>query len=220
MKIILLSLAICSLLVACNDDETSTSTTTSDSSTHMTDHSDTSGSMSTGATTGGRSMMQIMDGMMQNMKSMQTTGNPDNDFAAMMKAHHLSAVEMIELELAQGGDPAMKQMAQKMLDEQQKEIAELNTFLSGHSAHGGGDAFFKEAMASMDKMTMNMNHSGSIDRQFAEMMISHHQGAIDMSNIYLKSSAHEEKLKAMARKIAKDQEAEIRQLQDWLAKNK
>ena len=114
----------------------------------------------------------------------------------------------------------MKQMAQKMIDEQQKEVAELNTFLSGHSAHGGGDAFHKEVMSQMSTMKMDMNHSGSVDKQFAQMMIPHHQGAIDMAKSYIKSGAHEEKLKTMANKIIADQQKEIGELQAWLNKNK
>lgn len=106
-----------------------------------------------------------------------------------------------------------------MIDDQQREIAELNTFLSGHQAHGGGDAFYKESMTQMNNMKMDMSQSGSIDQQFAQMMIPHHQGGIDMARAYLKSGAHEEKLKTMANNIVREQQKEIQQLQDWLNKN-
>lgn len=163
--------------------------------------------------------MDMMNKNMQEMKSMQSTGNPDNDFAAMMKTHHMGALEMAQAELSQGTNAEMKAMAQKMIDAQQQEIAELNTFLSGHKAHGGGDAFHKEVMGQMNSMKMDMNHSGSFDKQFAQMMIPHHQSAIDMSKVYLKSGAHEEKLKAMANKVVADQQKEIGELKAWLAKN-
>jgi uncharacterized protein (DUF305 family) len=167
----------------------------------------------------GMSMMSIMQKNMDQMKAMPSTGSPDNDFASMMKTHHMGAIEMVQLELAKGTDPQMKQMAQKMLDDQQKEVSELNSFSSGHNAHGGGDAFHKEVMSQMNNMKMDMDHSGSIDKQFAQMMIPHHQGAIDMSNAYLKSGAHEEKLKSMAKKMISDQQKEIDELQAWLKKN-
>jgi len=166
------------------------------------------------------SMMDMMTKNMQEMKSLQSTGNPDNDFAAMMKIHHIGALDMAQAEVAQGTDAQLKEMAQRMIDAQQKEIAELNTFLSGHKAHGGGDAFYKEVMAQMNNMKMEMDHSGSVDKQFAQMMIPHHQGAIDMSKAYIKSGAHEEKLKTMANKIIADQQKEIGELQGWLDKNK
>jgi uncharacterized protein (DUF305 family) len=66
------------------------------------------------------------------------------------------------------------------------------------------------------KMDMDMDHSGSIDKQFAQMMVPHHQGAIDMARAYLKSGAHEEKLKTLANKLITDQQKEIQELQAWL----
>lgn len=201
---------------ASSSDSANTTTTVETPATTPTDNS----TNTTTPTTSNANLMDIMNKNMQEMKSMQSTGNPDNDFAAMMKTHHMGALEMAQAEVAQGTNAEMKAMAQKMIDAQQKEIAELNTFLSGHNAHGGGDAFHKEVMAQMNGMKMDMNHSGSIDKQFAEIMIPHHQGAIDMSKAYIKSGAHEEKLKTMANKIIADQEKEIGKLKAWLAKNK
>lgn len=219
-KYLLPGFAFTLLLIACNDNkETTTSTTSSDSSTNNSTVS--TPAPETPATNMGNSasLMDMMNKNMQEMKAMTSSGNPDNDFASMMKTHHMGALEMAQAEVAQGTNAEMKAMAQKMIDEQQKEIAELNTFLSGHQAHGGGDAFHKEVMAQMNNMKMDMSHSGSFDKQFAEMMIPHHQGAIDMSKAYIKSGAHEEKLKTMANKIIADQQKEIGELQAWLSKN-
>jgi uncharacterized protein (DUF305 family) len=166
------------------------------------------------------SIMAIMDKSMLDMKAVKSSGNPDNDFASMMKMHHMSAIEASQVQLSQGTDPGIKAMAQKMIDDQQREIAEFNTFLSGHAAHGGGEGFHKEAMSMMDKMNKPMDHSGSVDKQFVTMMIPHHQGAIDMSRTYIKSGAHEPKMKTMANNIISAQQKEIKELQAWLAKNK
>lgn len=220
-----LSLALLSstIILACNNDSTN-STAHSDSTSHSTttenSANNTQSQNNTANTAGSMSMMDMMNKNMQDMKAVQSTGNPDNDFAALMKVHHMGALEMAQAEIARGTDAEMKAMAQKMVDEQQREIAELNTFLSGHEAHGGGDAFYKEVMSQMNNMKMDMDHSGSIDKQFAQMMIPHHQGAIDMARAYLKAGAHEEKLKTMANKLIADQQKEIQQLQAWLAKNK
>ena len=219
MKRILLITGLAAF-ISCNESSKTAETDTD--STNVTAHETTSDntahSMDT-TTMSGMSMMTIMQKNMDQMKAMPSTGSPDNDFASMMKTHHMGAVEMVQLELAKGTNTEMKQMAQKMLDEQQKEVAELNSFLSAHDAHGGGETFHKEVMSQMNNMKMDMDHSGSIDKQFAQMMIPHHQGAIDMSNAYLKSGAHEEKLKNMAKKIISDQQKEIEELQAWLKKN-
>ncbi len=69
-------------------------------------------------------------------------------------------------------------------------------------------------------MEMDMDHSGSMDKQFAQMMVPHHQSAIDMSKAYIKSGAHEEKLKTMANNIISSQQKEIGELKAWLDKNK
>lgn len=222
MKRIFILAGITVALAACgNSDDIHTNQATTDSSNHSVHQGGDTGSGAGMAHTAGpeASMMDIMHKNMQDMKTVQSTSNPDNDFAALMKVHHMGALDMAQLQVARGTDPQLKQMAQKMIDDQQREIAELNTFLSGHQAHGGGDAFYKESMTQMNNMKMDMSQSGSIDQQFAQMMIPHHQGGIDMARAYLKSGAHEEKLKTMANNIVREQQKEIQQLQDWLNKN-
>lgn len=221
MKYFLFLLFVSFSIFSCNSNTNSTSITASDTSTM--DHSKTdidTATSSTAMNTGNPDFMGIMDRGMQEMKNIKSTGNPDNDFAAMMKAHHMSAIEAAQAEVANGSDATIKPMAQKMLEDQQREVAELNTFLSGHKAHGGGEAFYKEAMNLMNNSNMNMDMSGSVDRQFVNMMIPHHQGAIDMSRAYLKSGAHEPQLKTMANNIIASQQKEIDQLQKWLSGNK
>jgi uncharacterized protein (DUF305 family) len=224
MKSILLIALISISFWACNDadnDNSSNTTSTDSVTTSTTNDPDNQSNMNMDTSgMGEKSMMTMMNSMMDNMKTMQSSGNPDNDFASMMKAHHLGAIEMAQMEVAKGTDAQMKQMAQKMIDDQQKEVSEFNTFLSGHNAHGGGDAFFKEAMSKMNNMEMDMDHSGSMDKQFAQMMVPHHQSAIDMSKAYIKSGAHEEKLKTMANNIISSQQKEIGELKAWLDKNK
>ena len=53
------------------------------------------------------------------------------------------------------------------------------------------------------------------DMMFLQMMIPHHQQAIDISNLALKSSQDKELL-ALAKIIARDQAAEIVQMKAWL----
>jgi uncharacterized protein (DUF305 family) len=73
-------------------------------------------------------------------------------------------------------------------------------------------------MASMDSMMgrmKSMKMTGDFDIDFANMMIAHHQGAIDMSQQEL-SSGRDEKMKSMAEKIITAQKEEISQLQDFV----
>ncbi|MEJ7625221.1 MAG: DUF305 domain-containing protein [Ferruginibacter sp.] len=223
MKILIIGFASAVLLTACGGDKNSATSTTTDS-TAMTDNTTVAGTTDTmnnmNMSGSNMSIMGIMDKSMQDMKAMKSSGNPDNDFAGMMKMHHMSAIEAAQVELSKGTDATIKTMAQKMLDDQQREVADFNTFISGHDAHGGGDGFHKDAMALMSKMNMPMDNGASIDKQFVTMMIPHHQGAIDMSKAYIKSGAHEVKMKAMANNIIVSQQKEIKELQAWLDKNK
>lgn len=221
-KALILASVSSALLFACSNDNSGTGNhhdSTPHSSTTENTANNTQPQTNTANPASSASMMDMMNKNMQDMKAVQSTGNPDNDFAALMKVHHIGALEMAQAEIANGSNADLKAMAQKMVDAQQPEIAELNTFLSGHEAHGGGDAFYKEVMSQMNSMKMDMDHSGSVDKQFAQMMIPHHQGAIDMAKAYIKAGAHEEKLKTMANKIIVDQQKEIAQLQAWLKNN-
>ena len=76
----------------------------------------------------------------------------------------------------------------------------------------------KSMMSSMDKMkAIKMN--GDFDAEFAAMMIEHHQGAIDMANIELKSGS-DNTMKAMAQSIITAQTAEIEKFKTILASHK
>ena len=71
-------------------------------------------------------------------------------------------------------------------------------------------AFLKENDAAMTKMMNDMaaKPTGDIDRDFALMMIPHHQGAIDMAVIELRYGKNEQ-LRRIAQEIIVDQMQEI-----------
>ena len=212
MKSLVILLISSTILFACNNGSDSHEAHTDTSMTADTTHMG-------GMDTDPNSMMGMMNLNMQQIKSIVSTGHPDHDFAAVMKLHHQGAVQMSEMELAQGQDSTMKEMARKSMEEQNKEIAILDKYLSGHGDHKGGDTLHRRLIEIMNSSPMNMDHSGTIDRQFATMMIPHHQQAIDMSKAYLNSNPQVQELKSLANKIIEDQEKEIKELQGWLAKN-
>jgi uncharacterized protein (DUF305 family) len=61
----------------------------------------------------------------------------------------------------------------------------------------------------------NSNYTGA-DIMFLQMMIPHHQQAIDISNLAMKTSKDAELL-ALAKIIARDQASEITKMKAWLA---
>lgn len=130
MKKVLFSTGLILLLAACNNSNESGSNST-DSANHST-HQNNSTNAYTSDTAGkaGSSMLSIMHSNMAQMKDMTSSGNADTDFAALMKVHHMGALEMAKLEVATGTNAQLKQMAQKMMTEQQKEIGELQNWLN------------------------------------------------------------------------------------------
>jgi len=117
-----------------------------------------------------------------------------------------------------------------------KKILPITTFLaailsfgafanSDHSIHSSPattNEMQKELIQSMDKMHADMAKSmneQNADIAFAEGMIAHHLGAIEMAKIELKYGTDPE-MRKLAEQIIDAQDPEIKQMQKWLEKNK
>ncbi len=59
-------------------------------------------------------------------------GTTDHHFASLMSMHHQSGIDMVKAYLPQAKEPEIKAMAQKIMDEQQKEKQELDAWLQKH----------------------------------------------------------------------------------------
>jgi len=62
----------------------------------------------------------------------QPSGNPDRDFAVMMRAHHQEGVDMANLEIAHGKSVKLKAIARRIVKDQQREILELDRWTARH----------------------------------------------------------------------------------------
>ena len=83
-------------------------------------------------------MKSSMDGMMKGMG--EGSGNVDQDYAMLMVPHHQSAVDMAKAELAHGRDTKLKEMAQKMITAQQKEIQQFKEWQAKNGGKMKSDA--------------------------------------------------------------------------------
>ena len=88
----------------------------------------------------------------------------------------------------------------------------------GHGTMSGSDQAYMEAHQKM-MGAMQAQPTGNSDRDFATMMIPHHQGAIDMARVQLQHGKDPELLR-LAQKIIDDQEREIAQLRAWQQKSR
>ena len=168
-------------------------------------------------------MMGHMQENMQEMKSMELTGDPDYDFATIMAKHHQGAIKMAEEELASGTDEQLKQMAQKSIASNREEIEKLENFADNHKPTPGDTAASRKMMQAMMDTMGTMDHQGMMaggaDQSFAQMMSHHHQSGIDMAKVYLQQGKSEE-LKSIAQKTINEQQKEKQELDAWLAQNK
>lgn len=73
--------------------------------------------------------MAVMD---DGMARAVMTGQPEHDFVTMMLPHHQGAVDMAKALLLTTTDPAMRNMAQGIVAEQQVEIQLMQQWLKQH----------------------------------------------------------------------------------------
>lgn len=72
-----------------------------------------------------------------------------------------------------------------------------------------------QMMGDMSGMQSMMGDAKTIDRNFLTMMIPHHQSAVDMSQLILKTTK-DPQVKTWANNIIRDQQSEIKQMQSLL----
>lgn len=88
----------------------------------------------------------------------------------------------------------------------------------GKGASGDAGMKLHKPMADMQKKMGAMKMTGNADIDFAMMMVSHHQAAIDMAQVEVDGGKDPLMIK-MAKKIIVDQKKEIAQFEAWLKKN-
>lgn len=168
-------------------------------------------------------LMTIMHNMMMDMDKITKTQDPDNDFASTMSRHHQGAIDMANEELKNGTDSEMRAIAQSIITKQQAEIKQLQAFLTSHPAHTPAvpefDALQDANMMRMDQANDVRPLTGNTDYDYAQLMVDHHQSAIENSDAEIKYG-RESTMKTLAQSIIDDQKMEVTTFQTWLLKNK
>lgn len=129
----------------------------------------------------------------------------DIAFLSQMIAHHQAAVNMANDALKVATRPETKEEAQKLIDDQTEEIRQMTAWLKdwyGTEPSSEQQAIMKQDMQGMMAMQIKDDHA------FYDMMIPHHEGAIDMSELADSRAARSE-VKDLARQIISEQQAEI-----------
>jgi uncharacterized protein (DUF305 family) len=167
---------------------------------------------------------------MSGMSDMKSSPNAaaqayDLQFLDTMSHHHQGAVDMAKVAVEKAQHPELKAFAQKIIADQNKEIAQMKDWREKWFA-GKPMAMNMEMPGMNDSMKMMMGDGmkkmeaatgNDFDLMFLDMMTPHHAGAITMSKEALSKAEHPE-IKTLANQIIKAQEAEIKMMADWKAK--
>ena len=149
----------------------------------------------------------------------------DLQFLDTMTHHHQGAVDMAKSAVAKAQHPELKAFAQKIIVDQNKEIAQMKDWREKWFA-GKPMAMNMEMPGMNDSMKMMMGDEmkkmeaaagNAFDLMFLDMMTPHHAGAVTMGREALTKAEHPE-IKTLANQIIKAQEAEIKMMADWKAK--
>lgn len=148
----------------------------------------------------------------------------DIGFAQQMIPHHEQAVEMAELVPERSSNGEIIQLAEQIEGAQDPEIQTMTGWLKkwgasvdamehGNEGHGGMPGMMAEdEMAKLKKAK-----GGLFDRLWMQMMIKHHQGAIEMAETELEEGSNSD-AKALAKDIIEAQQAEIDTMNQLLEK--
>jgi uncharacterized protein (DUF305 family) len=148
-----------------------------------------------------------------------SSGRPtDRAFAAEMIPHHEGAIEMAQVAQARAERPEIRRLARSIITSQREEIAILRSIQSDLRGDGGvvGDLGLSEEHMAQEGDVDRLREASNFDREFIQMMIPHHGGAIDMAAVELRDG-QDPRLKRIARSIIEAQQREIQQMEGWFA---
>lgn len=152
------------------------------------------------------------------MPSASTAEAPyDLQFIDSLTKHHQMAVDMARMGQPKFEHQELKDAAQKMIDDQTSEIAQLRQWRD--QWYPGAPDATNMQMPGMSSTNMDMSHMQSmsgraLDVMFIDMMIPHHEGAIAMGQDALARAGHQE-IKDLSQQMIEKQKKEIDQMREW-----
>ena len=140
----------------------------------------------------------------------------DRAFVAEMIPHHESAVEMAEVAQQRGRHPEVKQLAEAIISDQNAEIDTMKAMAADMDKAGvkPGDLGMDPEHMGMGADMTGLEQAKPFDREFIDMMIPHHQGAIRMARMQLEKGKDPQARK-LAQTIIDAQAKEIDEMNTW-----
>ncbi|MFC9998745.1 DUF305 domain-containing protein [Nocardia sp. NPDC127526] len=200
LAVITSTAAVALIAAGCSDND--------DSSMSGMDHSSTSATATTSAQAATRTDFDEDDVM----------------FLQMMYPHHAQAIEMAKMVPSRSQNQELLTLAQNIEQAQGPEMQQITTLLTAFgkgapspttTGHEGGHGGMTGMMTDDQMKTLATLSGAEFDKQWLQMMIDHHTGAVDMANAELTDGVNPD-AKAMAKAIITGQQTEIDQMKTML----
>ncbi|MFS8096699.1 DUF305 domain-containing protein [Lentzea alba] len=141
----------------------------------------------------------------------------DVTFAQQMVPHHEQALEMAKLVPTRSSNEKVRDLAERIEKAQAPEIAQMNEWLgkwgaqkADHSGHDMTGMMSQDEMAELGKAT-----GAEFDRLWLDLMIKHHEGAVEMAKTQL-DKGQDADARKLAQAIIDGQQKEITEMADLL----
>ena len=148
----------------------------------------------------------------------------DVHFMQGMIAHHAQAIYMTRLAVSRGASPRLLKLANKIDQSQQAEIRLMQDWLVANKQTAPDTSSWRTmSMPGMltraQLATLDAARGAEFDRQFLELMIQHHEGALKMVEDLLATplAAQDVDVSVFANDVNTVQTAEIAAMQQMLA---
>ncbi len=131
---------------------------------------------------------RILDEMIRGMTTAELSESISYNFIVQMIPHHCAAIEMSQNILQYTAAPAVITIAERIIEEQRKSIADMEEILCSckECTNCPGDfiAYQNTVNCIMHTMFCQMNNApvtNNLNVDFMQEMIPHHEGAVRMS---------------------------------------
>lgn len=148
----------------------------------------------------------------------------DVHFMQGMIAHHAQAIYMTRLAASRGASPRLLKLANKIDQSQQAEIRLMQDWLVANKQIAPDTGSWRTMsmpgmLTAAQLATLDAARGADFDRQFLELMIQHHEGALKMVEDLLATplAAQDVDVSVFANDVNTVQTAEIATMQQMLA---
>jgi uncharacterized protein (DUF305 family) len=167
----------------------------------------------------------IFTKMIEQIRGLKMTGNPDSDFAHVMVEHDQGGIDLANEEIRMGKDRAVQAIAQKVLSRLQAEQSEMRKHVKKGKVSNTAQPVsnvspmpdnVEDVLKDVEKWMKKTTLTGNTDKDFVVSMLEQFKDRVKMANIEMRHGK-DQAVKDLATKIKTDSQQEEKELSEWLA---